>query len=422
MKKQDETQEQIMDENLDVTPSIEVNDAPIEGEELNIPDEKVDDANDVKETKADDDVAEAKDDITDDDKKEDKSEENDDDKALTDEAEEGVKEENKVDDDNKDDENKDDKVEEEKKDETDTEEKTDDVEETKEEDKKEPEETIDDVKRELEEIKTIRDEENAIHQFEVEASKDDKYLDNLANTIASNLEQAIVNLGVDVNKTFDEIKKDDPEKAFKIKQMVEEAQRIQASEEARINEARKAKLQDIVFKRAGRLLDGFKLTDEESNVACEALIDIFNEAGLKDLDGDLVAKVRLAVGQAKLLVPKVEKVVEDVKEIAEDVKEIASDVVDPSVTAEDMANKDEVPTEEDVKEEDTKEEPKIDVSAFEEGASAGGTSPVEPSAGDLLTELNNIKDTRDRVAFYRAHQQEIEAQMKLAHGKKERNN
>lgn len=411
MKKQDETKEQIMDENLDATPSIEVNDAPIEGEELNIPDETKDNVVDDNDNNKETDTADKVEDEGD--KKEEKDE-----APL--ETEEKPDEE-VIDEDKKDEippeteeklEDKVDEVKEEKKEE----------EEKPTEEEKEPEETIDDVKRELEEIKTIRDEENAIHQFEVEASKDDKYLDNLANTIASNLEQAIVNLGVDVNKTFDEIKKDDPEKAFKIKQMVEEAQRIQASEEARINEARKAKLQDIVFKRAGRLLDSFKLTDEESNVACEALIDIFNEAGLKDLDGDLVAKVRLAVGQAKLLVPKVEKVVEDVKEIAEDVKEIASDVVDPSVTAEDMANKDEAPAEKDTKEENIKEEPKIDVSAFEEGASAGGTSPVEPSAGDLLTELNNIKDTRDRVAFYRAHQQEIEAQMKLAHSKKERNN
>lgn len=324
----------------------------------------------------------------------------------------------------------DDKVDEEQKDEVvvdepEEEQKTEDEVKEEERDIQPEEEKVDEeidelskVKAELEEIKAIRAEEENIKEFERQAMNDDLQMDNVCKQIQSDLTQAFKNMGIDPEKSLDELKKEDPEKAFNAKQLIESAMRLRDTIAARQQENRDNKLREIVFKRAARLFDKFNLTDEEGNVAAETFIDILGEVGLKNLDDDLKAKVELAVGKTKLLAPKVEKVTEEIVDIAKDVKEIVNDVLAPAPevnpdeekVVEEINNKEEV-VEEKVEEEKV-EEPKIDVAAFEE--SVGVNTPVMTPGelNDPLGELAKIRDSKERVLFYKEHAKEIEAAMK----------
>lgn len=270
------------------------------------------------------------------------------------------------------------------------------------------------VKAELEELKIIREEEKEVRAIEQQIEDNKRQAADIGERIAGNLLKELQALGIDINKSLDDIRKEDPEKAFKARQLIEQANNIQASFEAQQQEALNTRLREFVFNKAARLLEAYHLTQEEGNIAVEGLIHIFTETGLKDVDEDLRAKVELAVGRAKLLVPKVQKVVEDIKDIGSEAADIVKDVLEPKPEE----NPDVPAIEPETVEE--KVEPKIDVEAFEEGAAptsdglAGGGS--KDIFVDVLAELQKIKDSRERVAFYKEHEKEIEEALRKKRG------
>lgn len=285
--------------------------------------------------------------------------------------------------------------------------------ETKEPELEEKEESeLDKIKAELEEVKAIRDEEKSIKEFETQMRADEMYMDKVRGNIAEQLTRALKDIGVDLNTTMEELEKTNPDKAARAKQFLEEAHRIEAYEQQKREQARNERLQEIVFQRAGRLFDKYKLTDEEGDVAAETFVNILHEVGLKDLDDDLVAKVELAVGRTKLLVNRAKNVVKEVKDIAKEAADIVTDVMAPTPEVN--------PDEEKVKEELAKEpepapEPKIDVAAFEEGVSTGVAAPAADA--DILAALDKITSTKERVAFYAEHSKEIEAALREKYNK-----
>lgn len=295
------------------------------------------------------------------------------------------------------------------------------VEESKPEEKEEPvqeENELDKVKAELEEIKAIRDEEKNIREFETQMQADEMYMDNVRGHIAEQLTRALKDIGVDLNTTMEELEKVNPDKAARAKQFLEEARRIEAYEQQKREQARNERLQEIVFKRAGRLFDKYKLTDEEGDVAAETFINILHEVGLKDLDGDLVAKVELAVGRTKLLVDRAKNVVKEVKDIAKEAADIVTDVMTPSpeVNPDEEKVKEELKADAESKEDKSEPEPKIDVAAFEESASAGMV--LAPAAeSDVLAALDKLTTTKERVAFYAEHGKEIEEALRNKYNK-----
>ena len=277
----------------------------------------------------------------------------------------------------------------------------------------EEESELDKIKAELEEVKAVREEEKSIKEFETQMRADEVYMDRVRGNIAEQLTRALKDIGVDLNTTMEELEKANPDKAARARQFLEEARRIEAYEQQKREQARNERLQEIVFQRAGRLFDKYKLTDEEGDVAAETFVNILHEVGLKDLDDDLVAKVELAVGRTKLLVDRAKNVVKEVKDIAKEAADIVTDVMTPSPEVN--------PDEEKVKEELAKEpepapEPKIDVAAFEEGAPSTVSSPIGEKK-DVLAELESITNTKERVAFYSEHAKEIEAALKERYNK-----
>ena len=277
----------------------------------------------------------------------------------------------------------------------------------------EEESELDKIKAELEEVKAVREEEKSIKEFETQMRADEVYMDRVRGNIAEQLTRALKDIGVDLNTTMEELEKANPDKAARARQFLEEARRIEAYEQQKREQARNERLQEIVFQRAGRLFDKYKLTDEEGDVAAETFVNILHEVGLKDLDDDLVAKVELAVGRTKLLVDRAKNVVKEVKDIAKEAADIVTDVMTPSPEVN--------PDEEKVKEELAKEpepapEPKIDVAAFEEGAPSTVSAPIGEKK-DILAELESITNTKERVAFYSEHAKEIEAALKERYNK-----
>lgn len=277
----------------------------------------------------------------------------------------------------------------------------------------EEESELDKIKAELEEVKAVREEEKSIKEFETQMRADEVYMDRVRGNIAEQLTRALKDIGVDLNTTMEELEKANPDKAARARQFLEEARRIEAYEQQKREQARNERLQEIVFQRAGRLFDKYKLTDEEGDVAAETFVNILHEVGLKDLDDDLVAKVELAVGRTKLLVDRAKNVVKEVKDIAKEAADIVTDVMTPSPEVN--------PDEEKVKEELAKEpepapEPKIDVAAFEEGAPSTVSAPIGEKK-DVLAELESITNTKERVAFYSEHAKEIEAALKERYNK-----
>lgn len=277
----------------------------------------------------------------------------------------------------------------------------------------EEESELDKIKAELEEVKAVREEEKSIKEFETQMRADEVYMDRVRGNIAEQLTRALKDIGVDLNTTMEELEKANPDKAARARQFLEEARRIEAYEQQKREQARNERLQEIVFQRAGRLFDKYKLTDEEGDVAAETFVNILHEVGLKDLDDDLVAKVELAVGRTKLLVDRAKNVVKEVKDIAKEAADIVTDVMTPSPEVN--------PDEEKVKEELAKEpepapEPKIDVAAFEEGAPSTVSAPIGEKK-DVLAELESITNTKERVAFYSEHAKEIEAALKDRYNK-----
>lgn len=277
----------------------------------------------------------------------------------------------------------------------------------------EEESELDKIKAELEEVKAVREEEKSIKEFETQMRADEVYMDRVRGNIAEQLTRALKDIGVDLNTTMEELEKANPDKAARARQFLEEARRIEAYEQQKREQARNERLQEIVFQRAGRLFDKYKLTDEEGDIAAETFVNILHEVGLKDLDDDLVAKVELAVGRTKLLVDRAKNVVKEVKDIAKEAADIVTDVMTPSPEVN--------PDEEKVKEELAKEpepapEPKIDVAAFEEGAPSTVSAPIGEKK-DILAELESITNTKERVAFYSEHAKEIEAALKERYNK-----
>lgn len=277
----------------------------------------------------------------------------------------------------------------------------------------EEESELDKIKAELEEVKAVREEEKSIKEFETQMRADEMYMDRVRGNIAEQLTRALKDIGVDLNTTMEELEKANPDKAARARQFLEEARRIEAYEQQKREQARNERLQEIVFQRAGRLFDKYKLTDEEGDVAAETFVNILHEVGLKDLDDDLVAKVELAVGRTKLLVDRAKNVVKEVKDIAKEAADIVTDVMTPSPEVN--------PDEEKVKEELAKEpepapEPKIDIAAFEEGAPSTVSAPIGEKK-DVLAELESITNTKERVAFYSKHAKEIEAALKDRYNK-----
>lgn len=267
--------------------------------------------------------------------------------------------------------------------------------------KEEPEtqEDIEAIKKELEELKAERQEENQIKEFTEKRDNSINEYNDICNRLANALQGEFEKYGIDINKTMDELVKEDPAKAEIAKGLIQQAERIQNEQKAKINNELNAAFTDIVFTKAARLMEKFDLTEEQQVVVAETFLNIMQNSGIKDLTEDLSAKVELAVAKAKMVVPKVVDAVKETKEAVEAIKDAVDAVKEEPTKGEEAPAEPEVPAE--------PEQPKIEPVAVEDFEEGVADKTVSAPAADI-DETNVLQKLaalphKERVAFYTKH-------------------
>ena len=268
----------------------------------------------------------------------------------------------------------------------------------------EAQEDIEAIKKELEELKAERQEENQIKEFTEKRDNSINEYNDMCNRLANALQGEFEKYGIDINKTMDELVKEDPAKAEIAKGLIQQAERIQNEQKAKINNDLNTAFTDIVFTKAARMMEKFDLTEEQQVVVAETFLNIMQNSGIKDLADDLAAKVELAVARAKMVVPKVIDAVKETKEAVDAIKEVVEVVKEEPIKVE-VELKEEAPAEPEIPAEP--EQPKVEPVAVEDFEEGVADKTVSAPAADI-DETNVLQKLaalphKERVAFYTKH-------------------
>lgn len=252
-----------------------------------------------------------------------------------------------------------------------------------------PEEDVEAIKRELEELKAIQKEEQDLKEFATKRDNCVNEYNEMCGRLANALQGEFEKYGIDVNKSLDDIAKEDPAKAEIAKGLIAQAQRIQEEQKAKVNQELNTAFTDIVFTKAARIMEKFNLTDAQQGIVAETFINIMENSGIRDLAEDLQAKVELAVAKAKMVAPAVVKAVEETKEAVEAIKEVAEVVQQEPL----------------VEEQPKPQEPVVEpvaVDDFAEGVvERKDTTPAAAlDESNVLQKLASLPH-KERVAFYK---------------------
>lgn len=271
-----------------------------------------------------------------------------------------------------------------------------------------PEEKMAELEKELEALRDEQETKQMIDNRQAAVVEAAKAYDDFNAKLSDALLDTFKQYGIDPDQNIEELRKD-PAKFQIAQDIMRQAQTLQAQKQQELMQPITQLSNQIVFKKAGQAMAKFELTDEQSTVAAETLINILNQTGLADLDADLKAKVELAVARAKMIAPKVAEVIEDVKEAVKDVVQAEAPKVEEN-TVENALEE----AEEKKEEEEEKNEPVANLDAFKEGANTGDVDTLPPA--DPITEDNVLQEMaklnfKERAAFYKEHMQLINSVM-----------
>ncbi len=268
------------------------------------------------------------------------------------------------------------------------------------------------ARAELAELKEAEATRQMVEQISNQAAQAEAEIARVDEMMQNALTDTFKQYGIELDKTLDELRESDPAKAAIAQDLLSYAEALRnqkvAELQAPVVEAQKS----FVIREASKVMSKYEMTDEQASIAADSLLDIFAQAGLRDVDADLKAKVELAVARAKMIAPKVEKVVEEVKEIVEDTKEAIKDVIAEEAPKEESEEKQDAPDEsaevEEVKEEPSEapsEAPVANLEAFKESA-AEGDAIVNNREGvtvdNVLQKLTTLP-FKQRTAFYQQY-------------------
>lgn len=206
-------------------------------------------------------------------------------------------------------------------------------EEVKEEDVKEEEEVdVEQLKKELAELKAEKEDEARERELVEVAQNVEVEYDRVVKGINEALRETLEQYQIPVDKSIQELEKEDPAKAQIARNLLVQAKQALDFNTQRLSNQYKSKEQDVIFTKAERLFNKYELSNEQAQVAAETFISILQASGLQDLKDDLSAKVELSVAQARFKVPTVTPPVETVKE--EPVKEAPKVEAEPATEPE----------------------------------------------------------------------------------------
>lgn len=237
-------------------------------------------------------------------------------------------------------------------------------------------------------------------------------LDDTTNQVHDALIKTIKKYEIPEDKTLNELRAESPEKAAILEGLLAKAQEVIQDTSAQLSAQVEERAKDILFNKAGKMFDAYKMTEEQANIAAATFINIMNQVGINDLGEDLAAKVKLSVAQAKMDSPDVvevapvqedEKVIEVEEKTEEHVQNSEEDI------------KDEVPPADEVVEEKPQEEEKPDISEFMEGIEGNAAKASDVNTDNVLAKLNALP-FKERTKFYKENMDLINEAMKKARG------
>lgn len=258
-------------------------------------------------------------------------------------------------------------------------------------------------------IETYKEAEQ-LRELAIMKHQAETQLDDTTNQVHDALIKTIKKYEIPEDKTLNELRAESPEKAAILEGLLAKAQEVIQTTSAKLSAQVEEKAKDVLFDKAGKMFDTYKMTEEQANIAAATFINIMNQVGINDLGEDLAAKVKLSVAQAKMDSPDVvevapvqeEKVIE-VEEKAEDVQNSEEDI------------KDEVPPVEEVIEEKPQEQEKPDISEFMEGVEGNAAKASDVNTDNVLAKLNALP-FKERTKFYKENMDLINEAMKKARG------
>lgn len=272
---------------------------------------------------------------------------------------------------------------------------------------------VDVIKAELEELKAEKEERADVENLNRENARVAREYDELCGQISGRLEAKLKELGIPLDKSIADLEAEDKAKAEIARKLIGDANELIERAKVAATDFLNKKAQDVIFKKADRLLRKYDVTEEEADVVANTFLDIIAQSGVRDLEDDLKAKVELAVAKAKMVCQHVSKTAEVVKEKADEVTE-KIEKVEKIITP----PKEEEPVKEAEPKEESKVEeepvkPTLDTAEFEEGAVRKPQPTANITVDNFLEKLDQVKDL-DKPAFIKANYSLFEAAMRKA--------
>lgn len=256
-------------------------------------------------------------------------------------------------------------------------------------------------------IETYKEAEQ-LRELAIMKHQAETQLDDTTNQVHDALIKTIKKYEIPEDKTLNELRAESPEKAAILEGLLTKAQEVIQTTSAKLSAQVEEKAKEVLFDKAGKMFDAYKMTEEQANIAAATFINIMNQVGINDLDEDLAAKVKLSVAQAKMDSP-------DVVEVAP-VQEEKVEIKEEPVQKSEEDIKDEVPpAEEVVEEKPQQEEEKPDISEFMEGVEGNAAKASDVNTDNVLAKLNALP-FKERTKFYKENMDLINEAMKKARG------
>lgn len=259
-------------------------------------------------------------------------------------------------------------------------------------------------------IETYKEAEE-LRELAIMRNQAETQLDATTNQVHDALIKTIKKYEIPEDKTLNELRVESPEKAAILEGILVKAQEVIQATSAKLSAQVEEKAKDVLFNKAGKMFETYKMSEEQAEIAAATFITIMNQVGINDLGEDLAAKVKLSVAQAKMDSPDVV----EVTQVKEEVK-VEEDVQnDDEVKEETSAVEEELSVKEEKVEEEKVEEQKPDLSEFMEGIEGSAAKASDVNADNVLAKLNALP-FKERTKFYKENMDLINEAMKNARG------
>ena len=260
-------------------------------------------------------------------------------------------------------------------------------------------------------IETYKEAEQ-LRELAIMKHQAETQLDDTTNQVHDALIKTIKKYEIPEDKTLNELRAESPEKAAILEGLLAKAQEVIQTTSAKLSAQVEEKAKDVLFDKAGKMFDAYKMTEEQANIAAATFINIMNQVGINDLGEDLAAKVKLSVAQAKMDSPDV---VEVAPVLEEKVIEVEETKKEESVQKPEEVKDEVPPAEEEIVEEKPQEEEKPDISEFMEGIEGNAAKASDVNTDNVLAKLNALP-FKERTKFYKENMDLINEAMKKARG------